>query len=206
MDGYEAIKLFGYDAIKLSVAHGPWTMSLVDFRKYFLFSPRPHITAFILAEDPWDSVAFHICGPDGGQQPKPNQMELSRWWNFRIDDFRCLFAWWPPLVFQMSAVCIIGVGVRSVFSNFHRSCYPKRRRSHSYFRHSPTPTFLHVYLKFPPLPQPTSPIPPLPPTRLNPFYQLPPPPETSVLNGCPHRQEGIRTNDGTNNHGHHSQI
>ena len=31
MDGYEAMKLFGYEAIKLLVAHGPWSVNLVDF-------------------------------------------------------------------------------------------------------------------------------------------------------------------------------
>ena len=46
MNGHDAIKLFGYDAIKLRVAHGPWNVNLVDFQQYLLlqFSLRPQIT------------------------------------------------------------------------------------------------------------------------------------------------------------------
>ena len=49
MDGYETIKLFGCGAIKLLVAHGPWSVSLVDFQPHVLFSLLPHITVPILA-------------------------------------------------------------------------------------------------------------------------------------------------------------
>ena len=49
VDGYEAIRLFGYEAIRLSVAHGPWSVNLVDFQQHLLFSLRPHITVPILA-------------------------------------------------------------------------------------------------------------------------------------------------------------
>ena len=49
MDGYEAIRLFGYEAIRLSVAHGPWSVNLVDFQQHLLFSLGPHITVPILA-------------------------------------------------------------------------------------------------------------------------------------------------------------
>ena len=44
MDGYEAIKLFGYEAIRLSVAHGPGSVHLVDFQPHLFFSLRPEIT------------------------------------------------------------------------------------------------------------------------------------------------------------------
>ena len=49
VDGYEAIRLFGYEAIRLSVAHGPWSVNLVDFQQHLLFSLGPHITVPILA-------------------------------------------------------------------------------------------------------------------------------------------------------------
>ena len=48
-DGYEAIKLFGYDTMRVLVPHGPWNVNLVDFQKHLLFSLRPHSTATILA-------------------------------------------------------------------------------------------------------------------------------------------------------------
>ena len=49
MDGYEAIGVFGYEAIRLSVAHGPCNVNLVDFQQHLFFSLRPHNTVPILA-------------------------------------------------------------------------------------------------------------------------------------------------------------
>ena len=49
MDGYEAIGLFCYEAIRLLVAHGPWSVSFTDFQQHLLFSHRPHISVPILA-------------------------------------------------------------------------------------------------------------------------------------------------------------
>ena len=43
VDGYEAIRLFGYEAIKLLV-DGQWGVNLVDFQQHLMFSLRPHIT------------------------------------------------------------------------------------------------------------------------------------------------------------------
>ena len=54
VDGYEAIRLFGYEAIRLSVAHGPWSVNLVDFQQHLLFSLGPHITV--------PTLAFHSDG------------------------------------------------------------------------------------------------------------------------------------------------
>ena len=49
VDGYEAIRLFGNEAIRLSVAHGPWNVNLVDFQQHLLFSLGLHITVPISA-------------------------------------------------------------------------------------------------------------------------------------------------------------
>ena len=46
---YEAIRLFGYEAIRLLVAHGTWSVNLVDFQQHLLFSLGPHIKVSILA-------------------------------------------------------------------------------------------------------------------------------------------------------------
>ena len=43
MDGYEDIQLFGDEAFKLLVAHGPWSVHLVGFQQHLLHSNRPHI-------------------------------------------------------------------------------------------------------------------------------------------------------------------
>ena len=44
-----AMRLFGYDAVRLLVAHRPWSVNLVDFQQHLVFSLRPHITVPILA-------------------------------------------------------------------------------------------------------------------------------------------------------------
>ena len=49
VDGYEVIRLFDYEATRLSVVHGPWSVSLVDFQQHLFFSLRPHITDPFLA-------------------------------------------------------------------------------------------------------------------------------------------------------------
>ena len=51
VDSYGAIRLFGYEAIRLLqvVAHGPWNVSLVDFQQHLLFSLCPYTTVPILA-------------------------------------------------------------------------------------------------------------------------------------------------------------
>ena len=59
MDGYEAIRLFVYEAIGLSVARGPWSVNLVDFQQHLLFSLRPHITVPILAFQKTQIVEVH---------------------------------------------------------------------------------------------------------------------------------------------------
>ena len=35
--------IFGYEGIRLLVAHVPWSVNVVDFHQYFLLSLRPHI-------------------------------------------------------------------------------------------------------------------------------------------------------------------
>ena len=49
VDGHEAIRLFGHEAIRLSVSHVPWNVNLVDFQQTVLFNLGPHITVPILA-------------------------------------------------------------------------------------------------------------------------------------------------------------
>ena len=44
-----AMKLCGYEATRLLVAHGPWSVNLVDFLHYLLLSLCRCITAPILA-------------------------------------------------------------------------------------------------------------------------------------------------------------
>ena len=57
MDSY-----FGYEALKLRVAHVPWIVNLVDFQRHLLFSLRPHITFAILAFQ--SAGNFSICLPE----------------------------------------------------------------------------------------------------------------------------------------------
>ena len=55
----EAIRLFGYEAIKLILAHGPWSVNLADFQQHLLFSnggrrcplPKTSLAEDVLAED-----------------------------------------------------------------------------------------------------------------------------------------------------------
>ena len=53
VDGSEAIRLFGYDAIGLLMAYALWIVSPVDFQQHLgthlLFSHCPHITVPMLA-------------------------------------------------------------------------------------------------------------------------------------------------------------
>ena len=49
-----AMKLFGYEVIRLLVAHGPWSVNFVDSQQYLFFSFRPHIMVHVLA---FDSIA-----------------------------------------------------------------------------------------------------------------------------------------------------
>ena len=49
MDGYDAIRLFGHEAIKPVVAHGPRSVDVVEFQQHLLLNLRPHITVPMLA-------------------------------------------------------------------------------------------------------------------------------------------------------------
>ena len=53
-------RLFGYEAIRLAVGHGPWSVNLVDFQQHVLFSLGPHITVPILAFHSFDFCALFI--------------------------------------------------------------------------------------------------------------------------------------------------
>ena len=43
------MRVLGYGAIRLPVAHSPWSVNLGDFQQHLLFSLRFHITVPILA-------------------------------------------------------------------------------------------------------------------------------------------------------------
>ena len=54
LDGYERIRLFGSEAIRLFEAHAPWTVDLVNFQQHLLLIPP----------SPYDRS--HIAFPEGG--------------------------------------------------------------------------------------------------------------------------------------------